>query len=199
MNHVTPLLGRVPRTLRGSVMLLPLACVVIAGCSGSSSSAPPKTQPPAASPTQSTDAGPAPTQAAAKASPSAPACYDTCGKTEPVIFFINSTISADNYDGVRPSTIDLSVDTPNSNVVSGLSWSSWASGTNGQVPAGATAKGTGKLTSNGSATVTITLSDPINGDPTLWGTLTEQIPGKQPAVYHYNGMWATSASGGQQP
>lgn len=75
-----------------------------------------------------------------------------------------------------------------------------ASATNGNVPASATATGTGKVSSNGTVqTVTITLSSPVVGDPTLWGTLTEQIPGQHPAVYHYNGMWAVSASGGSIP
>jgi hypothetical protein len=188
---------RRPRTLWASLMVLPVACAVIAGCSGGSGRTPPRAQgQPSATATASSApaTSQAPTQAAASAAASPPPCYDSCGKAEPVIFYV----STDNYNGVRPATIDLSVDTPDSNVVYDLTWSSWASGPNGQVPASATATGTGKVkTATGTvATVTITLSNPQNGDPSLWQTLTEQIAGQQKAVYQVNGMWATSASGG---
>jgi hypothetical protein len=200
MNDVTPLLRRTPRTLRASLMVLPMACVVIAGCSGGSASTPPKAQgePPAtatatASPTPATaTSGPGDATPAA----SAPPCYDSCGKVEPVLFNVNSNIASDDYTGIRPTMMDLSVDNPGSGVVIDLTWSSWPSAPNGNVPASATASATGKLKSDGQ-TVTITLSHPIVGDPTIWGTLTLQIPGQHPAVFQYGGLWAGTASGGQ--
>jgi hypothetical protein len=171
-----------PRARCTYLIVLPVACVLMTACSGGASSAP------AAAKASST-----PTAAAAAPSPSVDC--DTCGRTEPVLLLINSHIAADNYDGSEPTTIDLSVDTPGSGVAQNLTWSSWPSGRDGIVAASATVTGTGTI--KGSATsVTITLSDPSNGDPSFWQTLTEQIQGQQPAVFHYSGLWAVSASGG---
>lgn len=57
--------------------------------------------------------------------------------------------------------------------------------------------GRGKI-KNTTQPVTVTLSDPSNGKPSFWQTLTERVHGQQPAVYHYFGMWARDAAGGQQ-
>lgn len=164
--------------------VLPVACVLMTGCSGGASSTPPAAK-----------ASSTPTATAAAPSPSPSVDCDTCGQTEPVLLLINSNIAANNYDGSEPTTIDLSVDTPGSGVVRNLTWSSWPSGPDGIVAASAAVTGTGTI--KGTATsVTITLSDPSNGEPSYWQTLTEQIQGQQPAVFHYSGLWAVSASGG---
>lgn len=191
------------------LIVLPAACVLMTACSGGSSSTPPAAKA-SSTPTATAAATPAATAAATAAPttgagsgpatphPSAPACYDACNHNEPVLLFIPTHSAANNYGYtvVRPTTIDLSVDTPGSNVAEDLTWSSWPSGPNGVVPASATATATGTIKTTGQA-VTITLSDPQNGDPSIWQVLTEQVQGQHAGVYHYNGLWAGSASGGQ--
>jgi len=176
------------------LIVLPVACVLMTACSGGASSAPPAAK--ASSTPTATAAATSSAAAAPSGGTTSPSgdC-DTCGQTEPVLLLINSSIAANNYDGSEPTMIDLSVDTPDSDVAQNLTWSSWPSGPNGTVAASATAIGTGTI--KGSATsVTITLSDPSNGDPSFWQTLTEQVQGQGHSVFHYNGLWATSASGG---
>jgi hypothetical protein len=118
--------------------------------------------------------------------------------SEPVIFNVDSVNGEFFYNGIRPSSIDLTPeDEPlGSNVAAGLVWSAWPSGPRGIVAASATVTGRGKI-KNTAQPVTVTLSDPSNGKPSFWQTLTERVHGQQPAVYHYFGTWAHNASGGQ--
>jgi hypothetical protein len=165
------------------------AGVFMAGCSGSSPGTPPGAQARSGTP-----AAPA---AAPGATPTE--CADACGKVEPVLLNVSSDNGSFWWTGIRPATINLSVDELDSDVVYDLSWSSWPSGPGGVVPARSTARAAGKVkVSSTTEPVTITLSDPGNGDPSLWQTLTEQIRGQQPAVYHYGGVWADSVTGGQE-
>jgi hypothetical protein len=140
------------------------------------------------------------------ASPAAsPSCTDSCGQNEPVIF------TAGNYSGTDPTMIDFSAD--GGNIATDLTWGAWPSGPNGNVPVDATVTGTGTVyiqgcvpnCADGSETpepVTIVLSDPIPGDPVLWGQMTETIQGQNMATmggegsdghYAYPGAWALGA------
>jgi hypothetical protein len=133
-------------------------------------------------------------------------CTDACGQDEPVIF------TAGTYSGTEPTMIDFSAD--GGNVAGDLTWGPWPSGPNGNVPIDATVTGTGTVyiqgcvpnCADGSETpepVTIVLSDPIPGDPVLWGQMTETIQGQNMAtmggegsngVYTYPSAWALGAS-----
>jgi len=106
---------------------------------------------------------------------------------EPVIF------TAGSYSGTEPSTIDYSGD--GGNIATNLQWSSWGS---------VTAIGYGRVglnnctpdCANGTVTyvpVTVTLSNPIQGDPTIWGSMTEQYS-VYDASYSYPGTWPLGAS-----
>jgi hypothetical protein len=119
--------------------------------------------------------------------------------TKPVIFNVDSVNGAFFYNGIRPSSIDLTLEdqSPGSNVAAGLMWTSWPAGPGGIVAASATVTGAGKIKTTAQP-VTVTLSDPSNGKPSFWQTLTERVHGQQPTVYHFYGKWALKASGGQQ-
>lgn len=203
-----------PLTRCAYLIALPVACVLMTACSGGASSAPPAAK---ASSTPTPTAAAAPSTAAASTAPvsgvpaptaavtspgaplTAPSCYDACGQVEPVLFYVPDATSAYAYEGVRPTTIDLSVESDSEyNVAEDLTWSSWPSAANGDVASSVTATATGRIKSTGKA-VTITLSDPIVGDPTIWGTITEQVKGQQSAVYQEDSVFAVTASGGQQP
>jgi hypothetical protein len=151
---------------------------------------------------------PAATPAASPAAQPAasPSCLDACGQTEPVVF------TAGNYSGTDPSMIDFSAD--GGNIAGDLTWGPWPSGPNGNVPVDATVTGTGTVyiqgcvpdCADGSETpepVTIVLSDPIPGDPVLWGQMTETIQGQNMATmggegtdghYTYPSAWAIGAN-----
>jgi hypothetical protein len=195
-----------PLTRRAYLIVLPVFCVLMTACSGAASSTPPAAKassapPAAAAGPSATTAAPANAPTVAVTSPGVPltppSCYDSCGQTEPVLFYVPDATSAYAYEGIRPTTIDLSVESNSEyNVAEDLTWSSWPSAANGDVGASVTATATGRIKSTGK-TVTITLSDPIVGDPTIWGTITEQVQGQQQAVYQENGLFAVTASGGQ--
>jgi hypothetical protein len=134
---------------------------------------------------------------AATAAPAPPGCADACGQAEPVILTVGA------YSGTEPREIAFSAD--GGNVATGLVWSSWPSGPDGAVPAGATATATGTVgvsscvpsCAQGSVTpepVTITLSDPISGTPSTWGQITEQIAGQSAGSYTYPQPWPLGAS-----
>jgi hypothetical protein len=135
-----------------------------------------------------------------------PSCMDSCGEVEPVIF------TAGDYSGTDPTSIAFSAD--GGNIAYDLSWGPWPTGVDGNVSASATVTGSGTVNIqgcvpacyDGSETpepVTIVLSDPIIGDPTVWGQMTETIAGQNMntmggegsnGVYTYPNSWALGAS-----
>jgi hypothetical protein len=183
---------------------LPLACLALAACSSSAPTTPParaSSGSAAATPSSSAAAptpAAAPAPAGSKAAAPAPSCYDTCGQVVPVLFYTPNNDYADAYNGFKPSAIDLTVDgTPGTAVADNLTWSSWPSAPNGDVAASVTATATGTWKGTGQP-LTITLSNPIIGDPTIWGTLTVKSSQGQ-STYQYNGLWPVTASGGLAP
>jgi hypothetical protein len=111
---------------------------------------------------------------------------DSCGKAEPVIF------TAGSYSGTDPSAIYYSGDS--GNIVTGINWSTWGN----QTAIGYGTLGVDNCNPNcaqGTVTdvpATITLSNPIQGTPTIWGSMTESYEG-QNASYAYPGTWALGA------
>lgn len=171
MNDAQPRPARRPPHVRWPYLIMLAATGLgLAACSGSPSASPGATM-----------------------SASVPAGF------EPVIFNVDSVNGEFFYNGIRPSSIDLTPgDEPlGGDVAAGLVWSAWPTGPRGIVAASATVTGRGKI-KNTAQPVTVTLSDPSNGKPSFWQTLTERVHGQQPAVYHYFGMWARNAAGGQQ-
>jgi hypothetical protein len=171
-------------------MLVPVACVVIAGCSGGSSGGQPKAQGQPAVSAPGT-ASPAPASAATGPAASPSGCADACGQTEPVFLIAGS------YTGSRPTGITF-----NGTAVYDLTWSSWPSGPNGAVPGNAVAQGAGKTDVHGSpVTVTIQLQTPDAGDPASWQEIVVQISGQQVQDYRQSqtGNWTYVAGGDQFP
>jgi hypothetical protein len=117
---------------------------------------------------------------------------------EPVFFM------AGRYSGTRPSSIDISGD--GGNVPYDLVWQSWPSGPDGWPGPDATATATGTVILQGCVpscydgthwptSVTIVLSDPIDGDPVIWGKMTEIDNGRLgTSTYTYPSPWANGAT-----
>lgn len=172
MNDARPPSARHPRAGRVAwphLIVLAAVGMALAACSGSPGSAPP----------------------AARTSASA--------GLQPVIFNVDFANGEIFYNGIRPRTIDLTLENQplGSNVAADLMWSAWPSGPRGIVATSATVTGRGKI-KNTMQPVTVTLSDPSNGKPSYWQKLTERVQGQQPTVYRYFGTWARNATGGQQ-
>jgi hypothetical protein len=89
----------------------------------------------------------------------------------------------------QPTTLTFGAE----NVVSSIVWQNWPTAPNGALPANATGTGTGTLSncnpscenpsSSSPGTATVTLSNPQDQTPTMWGTVTEVVNAPGGATY----------------
>lgn len=123
-------------------------------------------------------ASPVATQEATPAPSASPLpCMDNCGQAEPVILTWQ-----DESSQIRPAMIGIGAD----NVAYGITWQSWPSCATNCTGLTAVGNGTTNLDTctpqsacaGNPAPVTVTLSDPIAGSPSIWGALTETIDGQ---------------------
>jgi hypothetical protein len=71
----------------------------------------------------------------------------------PLLFYVPDATPSYAYEGVRPTTINLSVETDDTgiNIAEDLSWSSWPSAANGDVASSVTATAAGRTGRDGVA------------------------------------------------